>query len=82
MAIPELPKEVLTVIIYAAEHCPVPAGGKAKPIIAPFEQGAHGGMAQPELSRGVAATVPVYHKSNVEGFLPPWELTRHSSAPM
>lgn len=37
MVVPELPKEVLTVVIYAAKHCWVPAGGKAKLVLAPFE---------------------------------------------
>lgn len=82
MVVPELPKEVLTFVIYAAEHCRVPAGENAKLVLAPFEQGAYGGMAKPKLPRGVAARVSVYHQFNVEGFLPPWELISHSTAPI
>lgn len=38
-------------------------------------------MTQSELPRGLATTNPVYHQSNIEGYLHPWEFLTHSKSP-
>lgn len=58
----------------------VPTIGKLTLVLAEFDQGAHGGMAYPKLTRGLAKNIPIYHQSNVKGYLPPWEAISHSTS--
>lgn len=57
MVIPDLPKDVFFVVIYASEHCFVPELGMVKLVLAPFDQSANVGMAKLRLPKRLATII-------------------------
>lgn len=67
ISVPKSPDGAICTVLYALQHCWVPAQRNAMIKIVLFEQGRHEGRVQPKMSRYAKVTIPLYHWSDPEG---------------